>query len=127
MDALAQQAGAGDELKRYLRERGLTSAGAFAMIAQSQDQFDAFIVAPLLARWQSDPAADVISIPEKEHPIARAILRFMWTLAREARARAASAVTSHVAPNPAQPSGGAALASSSTDPAKGLASVESCP
>ena len=82
MDDLAAQVGAGDDLKRYLRVRGTTSAGAFAIVAQSQDQFDAFIVAPLIAGWQPDPSVDAITVPEPERPIARAILRFMWTFSQ---------------------------------------------
>ena len=90
MDDLAAQAGAGGDIRRYLKERGLTASGDFALVAESQDQFDAFVVAPLFAGWQPDPAVEAIQIAESERPIARAILRFMWTLAREARARIAS-------------------------------------
>ncbi|CAE6943486.1 unnamed protein product [Symbiodinium sp. CCMP2592] len=118
MDEIAAQAGAGEELKRYLRERGLTSTGAFSMVAQGQDQFDACIVAPLLSGWQPDPAVPALTIPEPEKPIARAILRFMWTLAREARARAASSAAPAPAVTASPVAGTLTLAACSTEPAK---------
>ena len=118
MEELATQAGAGSEILRYLRGRGLTSTGAFAMLAQSQEQFDAQIVAPLLAGWQPDPATDAITVSDDEKPIARAVLRFMWTLAREARARVAAASSAPLHTPPAQTAGTAATSSGSSDPAK---------
>ncbi|CAE7942077.1 unnamed protein product [Symbiodinium sp. KB8] len=98
---IAVQAGAGSEITTYLDQRGLRSAGALALIASDVDQLDNVLVAPLLAGWRPDPADPGIQLSDDEKPIAKAVLRFMWVLATEARKRAAaSAVTTSTTTSP---------------------------
>ena len=99
---IAVQAGAGSEITTYLEQRGLRSAGALALIASDVDQLDNVLVAPLLAGWRPDPADPGIQLSDDEKPIAKAVLRFMWVLATEARKRAAAnAVTTSTTTSPA--------------------------
>ena len=90
LQAVADAAGAESDVRRYLRMRGVTSAGTLATV-----------IAPLLAG--SGVGADRIELQEADRPIAAAVLLFMRKLA----------VDSHSA---SQPTGAPGPAATSATP-----------
>ena len=91
MDELARQAGAGDTVRAYLEARGILSVGTSAMVARDEASCDTTVIAPLLQGFQT--SAGMLELPEVEQPIAKAVLLYMWNLAREARAAAGTHTT----------------------------------
>ena len=89
MDALASQAGAGSTVRAYLEARGVTSVGTLAMTAKDEDGYETAIIQPLLAGF--DTAAGRLELSTDEQPIARAVLLYMFSLAKESRQASASA------------------------------------
>ena len=96
MDEIARQAGAGDTVRAYLEARGILSVGTLAMVARDEASYETTIIEPLLRGFSTDSGK--LELPEVEQPIARAVLLYMWNLAREARA-AASAPSPSSAPS----------------------------
>ena len=92
MDEIARQAGAGDTVRAYLK----LSVGTLAMVARDEASYETTIIEPLLRGFSTDSGK--LELPEVEQPIARAVLLYMWNLAREARA-AASAPSPSSAPS----------------------------
>ncbi|CAE7417574.1 DNMT3A, partial [Symbiodinium microadriaticum] len=91
MDALASQAGAGSSVRAYLEARGITSVGTLAMVARDEDGYEEAIIRPLMAGFTTP--AGRLELSAEEQPIARAVLLYMFNLAREARQAAAIATT----------------------------------
>ncbi|CAE7231732.1 Dnmt3b, partial [Symbiodinium microadriaticum] len=90
--AAPKQAGAGDTVRAYLK----LSVGTLAMVARDEASYETTIIEPLLRGFSTDSGK--LELPEVEQPIARAVLLYMWNLAREARA-AASAPSPSSAPS----------------------------
>ena len=109
MDELARQAGAGDTVRAYLEARGILSVGTLAMVARDEASYDTTVIAPLLQGFQT--SAGMLELPEVEQPIAKAVLLYMWNLAREARAAAG---TQNAAPTPAGAQSSSPTASGTT-------------
>lgn len=82
LDDVCNDAAAGPELRRYLRERGIATIGTLALLAVTADDLDKKLVQPLMQGWQE--STPLISLKESEKPIAAAILRHMWALAKKA-------------------------------------------
>ena len=86
--AVADAAGAGTDVRRYLQARGITSAGTLAMLAPDEARFRDIMAAPLLAGFGS--GADRIQLEDADKPIAAAILLFMRKLAIDSHSPAAT-------------------------------------
>ena len=102
MADLAAEAGAGTELVQYLEDRGVRAPATLALLAQDDHELETVLLQPLLTGWKTK-AGSAITLAESEKPIAKAILRHMWNLARnswQAQLSAARPATSP-APDPA--------------------------
>ena len=83
MEALAKQAGAGAVVTSYLQARGILSVGTLAMLAKDDESFERDIIQPLLNGY--DTGSGVLELSAAEKPIARAVLLYMFSLAKESR------------------------------------------
>ncbi|OLP77802.1 hypothetical protein AK812_SmicGene42098 [Symbiodinium microadriaticum] len=108
LEAVADAAGAGTEVRKYLKLRGVTSAGTLAMLAPDEATYRDIVIAPLLSGFGE--GADKIELSDTDRPIAAAVLLFMRKLA----------VDSHSGTQ-ASPSPGAATLPTSSGPS-GLSS-----
>ena len=81
-EELARRAGAGTVVQRYLKERGIWSVGALSMLARDDDAFAEAIIEPLLRGFGT--GHEMLELSEVERPIAKALLLYMFHLAREA-------------------------------------------
>ena len=84
LQAIADAAGAGPDVRRYLLMRGVTSAGTLAMLAPDESTFRDVVIAPLLAGF--GVGADRVLLQETDRPIAAAVLLFMRKLALDSQA-----------------------------------------
>ncbi|OLP86253.1 DNA (cytosine-5)-methyltransferase 3A [Symbiodinium microadriaticum] len=91
MDALASQAGAGSVVRKYLEARGIRSVGTLAMVARDEDGFEDAIVRPLVSGF--DHPDGRLELTAEEAPIARAVLLYMFHLAKETRQATAAVAT----------------------------------
>ena len=98
---LATEAGAGTELLNYLDDRGIRAPATLALLAQDDGEFETIVLQPLLTGWKTKTGA-IIQLAETEKPIAKAILKHMWNLARTSwrSQQAASLPTTSAAPDP---------------------------
>ena len=80
IDDLAQQAAAGDDIQRYLRQRGIRTVAALALVATDEEALNRHIIDPLFSGWTHQ--GSTITISRGEQPIAKAILLHMWNLAK---------------------------------------------
>ena len=106
MDALASQAGAGSIVRRYLEARGIRSVGTLAMVARDEDGFEEAIVRPLASGF--DHPEGRLELTTDEVPIARAVLLYMFHLARETRQATVAATASPSVPTAASAVAGGA-------------------
>eukprot|EP00439_Symbiodinium_sp_Y106_P059793 s6646_g8.t1 len=107
MEELAKQAGAGSVVRNYLTARGVLSVGTLSMLAKDDDDFEATIVEPLLRGFETDQGK--LELEAAEKPIAKAVLLYMFHLAKAKEARSAAAPTTSLsspATTSATPSGG---------------------
>ncbi|CAE7654513.1 Dnmt3b [Symbiodinium sp. CCMP2592] len=88
----------GSVVRDYLAARGVLSVGTLSMLARDDEDFRTTIIEPLIRGF--DTGHGVLELDEVEKPIARAVLLYMFHLAREARAAAATTST----PTPTGPS-----------------------
>ena len=72
LEAVADAAGAGTEVRKYLRLRGVTSAGTLAMLAPDEATYRDIVIAPLLSGFGE--GADKIELSDTDRPIAAAVL-----------------------------------------------------
>ena len=103
LEAVADAAGAGTDVRKYLKLRGVTSAGTLAMLAPDEATYRDIVIAPLLSGFGE--GADRIELSDTDRPIAAAVLLFMRKLALD----------SHAATQPS-PSPGAADSPGSSGP-----------
>ena len=82
IEDLAIEAAAGDDIKNYLRLRGIRTVAALALVAPDEESLSRHIVDPLFGGWTQE--GTTINISRSEQPIARAILLHMWNLAKMA-------------------------------------------
>ena len=114
MEELAKQAGAGSVVRNYLTARGVLSVGTLSMLAKDDDDFEATIVEPLLRGFETDQGK--LELEAAEKPIAKAVLLYMFHLAKEARSAAAPKTSlSSPATTSATPSGGGSSKAVSED------------
>ncbi len=104
IEDLADTAAAGDDIRRYLRLRGIKTVATLALIANDEDGFSRHVIEPLLAGWRSE--SETVKISNNAQPIARAILVQMWSLARAAWAQAMVNATPAPTPSPTPTSAG---------------------
>ena len=84
LQAIADKAGAGDDIRKYLQMRGVTSAGTLSMIAPDEGTYRDVVIEPLLAGFGAGAAR--ITLDASDRPIASAVLLYMRKLAIEATA-----------------------------------------
>ncbi len=97
---LASEAGAGTELINYLEDRGIRAPATLALLAHDDGEFDSIVLQPLLTGWKTK-AGGVIQLAEAEKPIAKAILRHMWNLARTSwKSQQAASLPATLPPDP---------------------------
>ena len=96
IDDLANEAGAGPDIRKYLACRGIMAVPTLALTAKTDDEFEKVVLAPLFAGWND--GTNVIKIQPTEQPIAKAILTHMWALAKQTWSRALAATPAPTAP-----------------------------
>ena len=77
LEAIASKAGAGTVLLRYLKERGILSVGALALVATDVAAFKEIVCQPLIRGWQQSPTSEKIELQECERPVPEASPRRM--------------------------------------------------
>lgn len=105
LQELADAAGAGSDITRYLELRGIKAIATLALIAKDDDSFQRNLVQPLFAGFTK--SGDTVRVPEDERPIAEAVLKHMWTEAKLWWVRRQAQLT----PGPAVPAGALPTAS----------------
>ena len=80
IDELADAAGAGPDIRKYLANRGIMTVPTLALIAKSADELQSVLLEPLFAGWSDGTIR--ITVSQSEQPIAKAILTHMWSLAQ---------------------------------------------
>ena len=113
LDEVAQEAAAGDEIKRYLSARGIKTTATLALLATSLEQLDRVLVKPLMDGWQVEGSTPITLTPS-EQPIAMAILHHMWSECRALWSKMQAASTAASFPTATPPT---APASGSASPA----------
>ena len=98
LSAIADAAGAGHDVRRYLQLRGITSAGTLAMIAPDDARYRDIVVAPLLAGFSA--GGERIALEDADKPIAAAILLFMRKLSIDANSPPAASPGPSLAASP---------------------------
>ena len=73
LEDVAQEAAAGDEIKRYLAVRGIKTTATLALLATNLEQLDRVLVKPLMDGWPVEGSTPITLTPS-EQPIATAIL-----------------------------------------------------
>lgn len=81
IEELADAAGGGGDLRKYLSNRGILTVPTLALIAKSADELQTVLLEPLFAGWSDGTIR--ITVSPQEQPIARAILTHMWSLAQQ--------------------------------------------
>lgn len=107
---VAAEAGAGTELSAYLEDRGIKTPATLALLANDDSEFDSVVLQPLMSGWKTK-AGSAITVPESEKPIAKAILKHMWNLARGIYK---AQMAAHSPPSPPATSGTAGTGATST-------------
>lgn len=80
LDDLEAEAAAGDDIKKYLRLRGIRTVAALALIAATEEDLNRHLIDPLFAGYTQEGVT--IEVQRNEQPIARAIFLHMWNLAK---------------------------------------------
>ncbi|CAE6912109.1 unnamed protein product [Symbiodinium sp. CCMP2592] len=101
LQTIADKAGAGDDIRRYLALRGITSAGTLSMIATGEAEYRDVVIAPLLAGF--GVGADRIALDAADRPIASAILLYMRKLSIDATSPTTSPPTTGAPSGTASP------------------------
>ena len=92
LEDVANEAAAGDEIKRYLSSRSIRTTATLALLATDLEQLDRVLIKPLLDGWVLDPG-NTIELSTSEKPIAAAILQHMWSTSRLAWSKMQAAST----------------------------------
>ena len=109
---LATEAGAGSDLVEYLEDRGIKAPATLALLARDEPEFETILLQPLMTGWKKRNG-DIISVNDAEKPIARAILKHMWNLARTTWT-AQQAAMSSMLPSTPPPSTGTSAGTTAT-------------
>eukprot|EP00434_Breviolum_minutum_P030696 symbB.v1.2.027146.t1/scaffold2766.1/size72856/3 len=103
LDDVAQEAAAGDEIKRYLAVRGIKTTATLALLATNLEQLDRVLVKPLMDGWPIEGSTPITLTPS-EQPIATAILHHMWSECRSLWSKMQAAATPASFPTATPPS-----------------------
>ena len=109
---LATEAGAGSDLIDYLEERGIKAPATLALLARDEPEFETILLQPLMTGWKKRNG-DTITVNDAEKPIARAILKHMWNLARTTWTAQQAAMSSMI-PSTPPPSTGTSAGTTAT-------------
>lgn len=90
LEDVAQEAAAGDEIKRYLAARGIKTTAT--LLATNLEQLDRVLVKPLMDGWSVEGSTP-ITLTALEQPIATAILHHMWSESRALWSKMQAAAT----------------------------------
>lgn len=110
MEAVADEAGAGPDIRRYLAARGVKTLPTLALMAKDEDELQRFLLDPLFSGF--DDGTQTFKVEPQEQPIARAIVTHMWSLARSAWSKTVAASP----PTPAAPATTATVGAGSSTP-----------
>lgn len=109
MDQLADEAGAGPTIRKYLSLRGIKTVPTLALTASTEEELQRHLLDPLFSGWTD--GTNKVQVSGHEQPIARAIMVHMWSLARLAWKKT---ITPAVDPTPAPATGTTATAATSS-------------
>jgi len=96
---IARDAAAGGPIIEYLELRGIKTPATLALLSKDESSLEQTLIQPLMQGW-SKPDGGMLTIPENEKPIAKAILLHMWLLAKQSW----EATHAAMQPKPAAPS-----------------------
>ena len=99
LDALALKAGVSPYLIKYLRERGLVSVGAVALLSPDADHFSRTLVSPLETGWAGSQTYQLTS---EEVCIAQANMKYLREFCLGSRRRPLSPLAGSVAKPPSE-------------------------
>ena len=116
LDSLADDAGAGTDIRRYLSCRGIKAVPTLALVAKTEDELHKFLLDPLFAGFTD--GTYTIRVQEHEQPIAKAILTHMWSMARSSWSQtiAATPPTTMAPMTPASHTGGTSAGAATVEP-----------
>ena len=89
LESLADEAGAGPDLRRYITARGVKTVPTLALAARNEDELHRFFLDPLFAGF--DDGTQTFKVEAHEQPIAKAILTHMWSMAQSSWTRSVAA------------------------------------
>ena len=75
IDELADDAGAGPDIRKYLQSRGIVTVPILALIAKNEEELEKVLLAPLFIGWNDGTVN--IKIGTTEQPIAKAMVTHM--------------------------------------------------
>ena len=103
---ISRDAAAGDVINEYLDIRGIKTPATLALLSRDEAHLEQTLIQPLLQGW---PRADgtAITVPDKDKPIAKAVLLHMWMMARQSWEATQLAAQAKTAPPPSTPSNAA--------------------
>ena len=107
---LAHDAAAGVTVTAYLDARGVKTVGTLALQSRDEDELHKVLIQPLFDGWKKDDGT-ILTLPESEKPIAKAVLLHMWSVARVCWNKAMTTAS----PAPSAPGGSAPSATSATE------------
>ena len=118
LEDVANEAAAGDEIKRYLSSRSIRTTATLALLATDLEQLDRVLIKPLLDGWKVE-TGNTIELSTSEKPIAAAILQHMWSTSKMAwsKMQAASTPVPAAAPASTTVSGGGSTSSTTEEKA----------
>ena len=111
LDALADEAGAGPDIRKYMALRGIKTVPTLALVAKTEEELQRFMLDPLFAGY--DDGTQVLRVADHEQPIARAIITHMWSMAKSAWTKSVAAAAPPIPTGAAVP----AIGTSGTAPA----------
>lgn len=107
---VADEAAASQDVRDYLRCRGIMTVGTLALIAADEPTFRSTLIDPLMSGWRS--GTTTINLAEAEKPIATAMLLHMWGVCKR---HWADSMVSHRASTTTTPSTSTPAAKSTAD------------
>ncbi|CAE7617397.1 Dnmt3a, partial [Symbiodinium sp. CCMP2456] len=90
LKAIVSAAGAGEELRKYIEDLGISSVGVFAELGETIQEFDEAVVEPLRKPYKLSDG-NIIEVLSTDFPVTRARLRHVWKKCRDASSATPSA------------------------------------
>ncbi|CAE7232002.1 DNMT3A [Symbiodinium sp. CCMP2456] len=106
LKAIVSAAGAGEDLRKYIEDLGISSVGVFGELGETIQEFDEAVVEPLRKPYKLSDG-NIMEVLSTDFPVTRARLRHVWKKCRDASAATPSAA-------PAAPTTGSTASASSS-------------